>query len=318
MARSTSTALELKIISPTPHETSSSTPAYLTPTDASSSTAVQPDAIITITPPQAIVTFTPTAAPTATDPPPQDWPSLPVVPTVHPQMRGVFQIGLQNGNNPNAFSKVGDCETAASWFLMNFDKGPQYFTLGDYANLQSTIDQFQESYGRSSLAARPGFTVASVLNTYWADPKSCKSQESPLDCELRVHKPSFAFILLGTNDVSFKTRATFETKIQNILDSLLQKGVIPILATKADNVEGDNSINQAIATIAFRNHVPLWNFWAAVQPLPDHGLQEDGVHLTWAADDFSDPASMLRAWPVRNLTALQVLQAVVQAVTTAN
>jgi hypothetical protein len=233
-------------------------------------------------------------------------------------MREVFQIGLQIGNNPNAFSKVGDCETAASWFLMNFDKGPQYFNLGGYTNLQDTIDHFQGSYDRSSLAARPGFTVASVLNPYWADPKSCKSQESPLDCELRVHKPSFAFILLGTNDVSFKTRATFETKIQDILDSLLQKGVIPILATKADNVEGDNSINQAIAAIAFRNHVPLWNFWAAVQPLPDHGLQEDGVHLTWAADDFSDPASMRRAWPVRNLTALQVLQAVAQAVTTAN
>lgn len=233
-------------------------------------------------------------------------------------MRAVYELGLQNGNNPNAFSKVGDCETAASWFLMDFDKGASYYNLGGYANLQDAIDLFQGSFGRSSLAARPGFTVASVLNPYWSDPKNCKSQESPLDCELRIHRPSYAFILLGTNDVSFKTRTTFETKIQAILDSLLQKGVIPILATKADNVEGDNSINQAIAEISFRNHIPLWNFWAAVQPLPDHGLQEDGVHLTWAPNDFSDSASLRRAWPIRNLTALQVLQSVVQAVTDAN
>ena len=56
--------------------------------------------------------------------------------------------------------------------------------------------------------------------------------------------------------------------------------------------------------------IPLWNFWAAVQSLPGYGLQEDGVHLTWAGNRFDDPEAMSRGWPIRNLTALQALDAV--------
>ncbi len=56
--------------------------------------------------------------------------------------------------------------------------------------------------------------------------------------------------------------------------------------------------------------VPLWNFWLAVQPLPGHGLTEDGFHLTFARNFFDDPVRMQSAWPVRNLTALQALDAV--------
>ena len=47
---------------------------------------------------------------------------------------------------------------------------------------------------------------------------------------------------------------------------------VPIIATKADNLEGDNSINATVAQIAYDYGIPLWNFWAAVQPLPNHGL----------------------------------------------
>jgi hypothetical protein len=58
----------------------------------------------------------------------------------------------------------------------------------------------------------------------------------------------------------------------------------------------------------------LWNFWLAVQPLPDHGLWKDGFHLTVGNNDFSDPLAMRYAWPIRNLTALQALDAVWHAV----
>jgi hypothetical protein len=75
-------------------------------------------------------------------------------------------------------------------------------------------------------------------------------------------------------------------------------------------VEGDHRINITMARLAHEYGLPLWNYWAAVQPLPGAGLQEDGVHLTFAAPHFDNPQAMRRAWPVRNLNALQVLRRV--------
>jgi hypothetical protein len=53
----------------------------------------------------------------------------------------------------------------------------------------------------------------------------------------------------------------------------------------------------------------LWNYWRAISSLPDQGLQEDKVHLTWGPNYFDDENALSNAWPVRNLTALQVLKA---------
>ena len=60
----------------------------------------------------------------------------------------------------------------------------------------------------------------------------------------------------------------------------------------------------------YEYEIPLWNYWAAVQPLPDQGLSDDRFHLTFARNFFDDPKRMENAWPWRNLTALQSLDAV--------
>src|SRR5262249_30061102 len=135
---------------------------------------------------------------------------------------------------------------------------------------------------------------------------SCEKNETPLGCEYRLHNPSFAFIALGTNDVH--KRDQFEPKMRTIIEYTLKQGIVPILVTKADNVESDASINLTIAELALEYHLPVWNFWAAVQSLPDHGLQEDAAHLTFAPNFFDDPDKLQHAWPLRNLTALQVLE----------
>ena len=90
----------------------------------------------------------------------------------------------------------------------------------------------------------------------------------------------------------------------------LAQGVVPIVGTKADNLEGDHRINHIVACLAQEYDVPLWNFWAAIQPLPNHGLQPDLEHLTYGVPDFSNSKAMQTAWTVRNLTALQALDAV--------
>jgi hypothetical protein len=220
----------------------------------------------------------------------------------------IYRRGLELGNNPQAFSKIGDCGSTPAWFLGDFDRGPRYYQLGDYQSLQNVIDEFQGSFDRASLAARSGFNVSALFTPLWSDRTFCNPGEAPLECEYRVHRPSLAFITLGANDVWHPE--AFEPQMRKTIEYSLQQGIIPILATKADNQEGDGSINAAIARLAWEYNLPLWNYWAAVNALPNHGLQEDGAHLTWGPNTFDDPDAMNKAWPVRNLTALQVLDAV--------
>ena len=108
---------------------------------------------------------------------------MPAVPTeISDSMRAVYERGLALGNDPNRFSVIGDCQNVSSYFLSVFDQ-PGEFSLGeDYAYLQPTIDYYQESFSRKSLAVRGGFNVAAILSPLRADPKSCDKNESPLDC----------------------------------------------------------------------------------------------------------------------------------------
>lgn len=242
-----------------------------------------------------------------------DWMNFPVIPEiVSNRTIEVFKAGQIKNNNPKAFSVIGDCDSSSSWFLGDFDKRKENFTLGEYSELKTVIDEFQGSYGRNSTAVRKGFNTASVLSPIWADQEMCDNGESPLNCEIRLHNPSFAFVLLGSNDKYNLEK--FESNMREILDFLISKGIVPILATKADNNEGNNQINLTIAKLALEYDVPLWNYWRVVQSLPDHGLQQDGTHLTWGHNYFDDEKDMQQAWPWRNLTALQVLNKVWQSV----
>lgn len=235
-----------------------------------------------------------------------DWTDLPVVPfEMSDRVREIYKHGLELGNNPNRFIKVGDCDATVTWFLGDFDLGPRYYSLGEYEYLQETIDYFHGSFGRESIAVKRGFNAASVLSPIWADHELCEKNETPLACEVRIQMPLYAFVMIGTNDIHRVEQ--FETNLEKIINYLIEHGVVPILVTKADNLEGDHRINQIISNVAQDYELPIWNYWRAVQTLPDQGLQEDGAHLTFAANKFDNPVNMRAAWPWRNLTALQVL-----------
>jgi len=243
------------------------------------------------------------------------WKDIPAVPAeISDSMRAVYEKGLGLGNDPKHFSIIGDCQNVSSYFLSVYDK-PGEFSLGEeYAYLQPTIDYYQDSFSRKSLAVKGGFNVAAILSPLRADPKSCNQGESPLDCELRTWRPSVVFVSMETW-WSEKPAQEYDKYMRRVIERILETGAIPIIATKADNLEGDNAINATIAQIAYDYDIPLWNFWAAVQPLPNHGLSSDHFHLTFARNFFDDPVRMKSAWPWRNLTALQTLDAVRQGLT---
>ncbi len=234
------------------------------------------------------------------------WQNLPVIPEIGEHAREILEKGILAGNDPHAFSKVGDCDTSTTWYLSDYDNDQVYYDLGNYESLRPVINYYAGSFGRTSLAAKPGFSAASVLSTFWTDYSVCEAGELPLECEFRIHNPAVVLISLGTNDGY--NPPVFKDNLRAIIDICLEQNRLPILMLKADNVEGNYSINQDIADLAAEYDLPVWNFWAAVQHLQNHGLQEDGIHLTYYSNYFSDSRVWETAWAYRNLTALQVLE----------
>lgn len=293
----------------------SSSPGLTQPSTVTgeNSSSVEPASVESSPTPIATPTGEETVAATATlrsALAPDEWKTFPAVPpAISASMREVYQRGLELGNDPKHFSVIGDCQNVSSYFLAVFEK-PDEFSLGEeYAYLQPTIDYYQGSFARKSLAVKGGFNVAAILSPLRADPKSCNKNESPLDCELRVWRPSVVFVSMETW-WSEKPEAEYDKYMRRVIERILETGAVPIIATKADNLEGNHGINATIAQIAADYDIPLWNFWAAVQPLPNHGLSSDGFHLTFARNFFDDPVRMKSAWPWRNLTALETLDVV--------
>jgi hypothetical protein len=212
------------------------------------------------------------------------------------------------GNNPHVFSRIGDCASAAPAFLVGFDHN---YNLGGYTYLQPAIDYFRGSFERPSLAAKAGLNTAGLLTTLWTGDQ-CLSHETLLDCQYRLDRPSFAIISIGTNEAYYihHDPASFERNLRKIIEDTIDQGIIPILGTKADDFEGDNSINATIARLALEYDLPLWNFWLATRPLSNQGLS-DAAHLSTASyanfTDFSIPHSLEYGMQMRNLTALQML-----------
>jgi hypothetical protein len=93
-----------------------------------------------------------------------------------------------------------------------------------------------------------------------------------------------------------------------VVDFAIEHGAVPILITKADTVNANNAI---VAQVAAEYQLPLLDFGAVVPSLPHRGTREDGARLSyWFPLDFSDPQAMETGHTVRNLMALQILDAV--------
>lgn len=241
---------------------------------------------------------------------PDDWQAWPIVPTVSAHMREIYQHGLKMGNRPDRFSKVGDCQNITTFFLAVFDHPNQYHLGEEYDYLQAAVNHFNGSFSRKSIAVAGGMNVASVFSHYWADKDQCEKNEAPLYCELRLHRPSIVLISMEETWGSNNKVENYEKYMRQIIETVIEAGAVPIIATKADNKEGDHLVNQTVVRLAHEYDIPLWNFWLAVQPLPNHGLLEDGFHLTQGANFYDVEHNLKQGWPIRNLTALQVIDAV--------
>ncbi len=254
-------------------------------------------------PPETIVAPTLIPNPTETADtrlPPEQWQKWPIVPAVTAHAIQIYRNGQTMGLDPYAFSKVGDCQSIKESFMGYFDIPERYSLGSDYTYLQQTINNFTGHFNTDGQSVRGGFNAAAVLSPLWADPKACLAGEDPLDCELRITKPVIVIVSLEVW-WNGRTPQAYEALMRRIIDTIIAHGAVPILATKADNVEGDNSLNLTTAKLANEYDLPLWNFWAAVQGLPAHGMdmkRNDGFHIS------------TDAWNTRSFTGLEALDSV--------
>jgi hypothetical protein len=107
-----------------------------------------------------------------------------VIPEVTETAREIYRKGVAMGNNPKAFSKVGDCQNVREAFLGFFDHPGKYEDMTGIGAMQDTINILRILRpGRK--ATKYGFNAAAVLSPLWAD-RRCACDETPLECELRI------------------------------------------------------------------------------------------------------------------------------------
>ncbi len=232
---------------------------------------------------------------------PAQWQDWPIIPEATNRSREIFEIGRTKGVNPNAFSKIGDCQNVKESFMGIYDTG-RFFLLDSQKGWQQTVDQFKGYFNRDSLAFGQGLNVAAALSALHADPNNCQSGENPIQCELRVINPAYAFIRFERWYPDITPPETYEKYLRQIIDQVIEHGTVPILMTKADNVEGGQQINQIIANLAYEYDIPLYNWWKAAQALPNKGLdpeRDDLFHI--------DPAY---AWTEQSAYGLGTLDSI--------
>jgi LysM repeat protein len=231
-------------------------------------------------------------------------------PDVRQHVREIYALGQSLGANSHSFSKVGDSTSGHPYFLAHFD-GDSY-ELGPYGYLQPAINHFSGSYTRKSVANRVGLHSWTATDPAWASNTICLPNESPIACEIRLHRPIIILIRLGSNDRG--ASGLFDSNMRLAVQIALDNGVIPVLGTKPDRFEGSGNVNNImIRQIAADFRIPLWELDLAAATIPGRGLGTDNVHLTSLYPyDYGLSWALQRGHAVQNISALMILHTILE------
>ena len=228
------------------------------------------------------------------------------------RLRAIRAVGAARGMRDGVFAKIGDSITESGSYL--FDVGEGWYEIGAFAALEPTIRHFRaqplgdrNSFNRPSACATAGWTAGSALE---GDPSS------PLRSELSATRPGYAVVMYGTNDIDRDTPDGLQRNLTRILEIIEENGTVPVLSTIPDRTDRADagalaiSMNQRIRALAAARHIPLMDYWAALQPLPARGLDGDGIHPNVYRGDAGGNFTVegLRyGYNVRNLVTLLTL-----------
>ncbi len=217
--------------------------------------------------------------------------SSPYLSPITAKAKQVWQQAVKAGRRADLFTVVGDCNSEPDAYLWRLSAGT--FDVSKQPEFHRVTEQFMWSFTRGSGAAFSGFNSASMFDPQWANPALCQKDEGPLACETRRSNASIAFVALGTGDQF--TWQTFEANYRRILDYLLANKVLPVLVTKADDLENQQGgakpghINDTIRALGKEYGLPVMDFHAATRALPDFGMRWEGnenFHMNAAGSDM--------------------------------
>ena len=273
------------------------------PPSAVNPRATLPPTIAPLSTATPTVITSPTTPPTATPDTrltPKYWREWEIVPSLSQSTIEILEEGFLLGNNPQSFSKIGDCQSEPDVFLGIY--ATDHWVLPEkYESANASISYFSDAFALENVTAKRGFGVSSVLSPLYSDAEVCQPAETPIDCELRLRQPLVVFVAMGTNWQPGSSES-FERYLRQIVDILIEEGSLPVLVNKPDNIEGDGLLNRAIAQVAYDYDLPMINVWRALDYLPAHGLDADGVYM------------IPDAWNERSLYALVLLEDIRQII----
>jgi hypothetical protein len=94
-----------------------------------------------------------------------DWKEWPVIPQVPESARQIYEKGIALGNDPQAFSIIGDCQSLPESFLGIYDTDAEQVASLP-ADLQDFVANFAGSFNRQSptiaVAPRQGGALEGV------------------------------------------------------------------------------------------------------------------------------------------------------------
>lgn len=270
-------------------------------------------------------------------------------------VRAIAARGRTLGRDPRVFALVGDSMTESGAFLRPFaaDRlarariAPEVrarldVRLADGRAL-SVLDHFGAGGGAAkridSFAAPRAAKIGARAS--WAS-HGTNLEGSPMGKLVRELRPGIAFVAFGSNDAAYRigapddVAAELTRELGKLLDGLVERGVVPILSTlprhgeqpgrpDCDSTGGEasdwrvavqtNAVSAAVAQLACQRHLPLVDYRFALDGLPGHGLDADGVHPSTHPDGGGvlDVAGLRCGMNVRNYLVLRMLAEVAHA-----
>jgi hypothetical protein len=262
--------------------------------------------------------------------------ALPLDPATAAHVHALYRAGQAQGRRGDAFGLVGDSLTVDANFLRPFAPGAGHVVLPPEVQAALPLGRFSATSFTAPRAAKVG-----VRATWPLTPRGF-NRPSPLEEMVDAESPAYAVVLYGANDALWRTDSIellvrgFDTALTAIVDALEARGIIPILTTvpkhgrergwpdcAATPTSGGNErfavqaavLSADVAELACRRHLPLVDLRWALEPLLDHGVGPDGVHLSVhpGGGGVLDASGLECGYNVRNLVTLRELGRVVDA-----
>ncbi len=180
----------------------------------------------------------------------------------------------------DVFAKLGGSSAATHSFLHCFAR-ESLTDLGTHTELAPTLELFREARARGTDPFRREST-ATVVG--WSLRQGLTGRPSRIVREVRDISARYALLFFGGNDVQGRNERRFGERLEDAIDQLTRRGVVPILGAVLPRGDADEMdehathYNEVSRGLALAHRVPYIDFHQAVSGLARQGLASDGVH----------------------------------------